>query len=103
MGIYMWSEINTGYLPQSFILFLRQGLSLNQELANLAGYDGHQIPRTHQFLPPRAGVYRCVLPTWGDLNLGYRACAASILPSEPSPQSLNGDFFVWFILVSELA
>lgn len=37
VGIYTWSEINTGYLPQSFsTLFLKQGLSLNQELANLA-------------------------------------------------------------------
>lgn len=65
VGIYMWSESNTGYLPQSFAtLFLRQGLSLNQEFANLARFDGHQIPRIHQFLPLRAGVYRCVPLPW---------------------------------------
>jgi len=70
---------------------LRQGLSLNQEFADLARLAGQCAPGSPCPLPPRAGVTGTCHCTWfyvgrtGDSNSGSCTCETSMLPSEQSP------------------
>lgn len=91
------SELVSGCLPQIlFILFLREGLSLNLELAVSARLTGQGASRTclSTFPLTSAGLIGTCCPTQSfhigsrAINSGSRALGMSTLPTEPPPKPL---------------
>lgn len=94
MCVHEWNlEIGTWHLPvTSSTLILRQGLSLNPELADVADLVSHLAPK---ILFPLSQFYRqSTTPLGQHLHECYKSerwssCMASTLPAKLSSQSYN--------------
>lgn len=76
--------------------FLRQGLSLNLELANLSRLDGQQAPEICLSAYPVMGLqmqaatpYPALIADARDPNSSTQSCATNTLLTEPSPHPLE--------------